>query len=106
MSEQNLQAPINGTDRYRVEKMVDYGITGFADHFRMLSYWRRLLAGENDPEEIAQGLAMALRPGRYIPTPRPPRLPAITINVTGHLDPDALANAIKSAVGQALSGQR
>lgn len=105
MAEQDPLAPINGTDRHMVEKMVGFGITGFADHFRMLSYWRRLLAGDNDPEEIAQGLATALMPGRYIPTPRPTRAPAITINVTGNLDPDALASAIKSAVERVLSGQ-
>lgn len=106
MAEQDPKAPINGTDRHMVEKMVGYGITGFADHFRMLSYWRRLLAGENDPEEIAQGLAMALMSGRYIPTPRPTRAPAITINVPGNLDPEALASAIKSAVEQAFAGLR
>lgn len=102
MAEQDLQAPIDGTDRHMVEKMVGYGITGVADHFRMLSYWRRLLAGENDPEEIAQGLAMALRSQRYIPRPDPIRAPAITINVSGNLDPEALASAIK----QAFAGQR
>lgn len=103
MAEQDPQAPISGTDRHMVEKMVGYGITGVADHFRMLSYWRRLLAGDNDPEEIAQGLAMALMSGRYIPAPRPIRAPAITINVSGNLDPEALASAFKSAFEQALA---
>ena len=106
MAEQDPQAPINGADRHAVEKMVGFGIAGVADSFRMLSYWRRLLAGENDPEEIAQGLVMALGSQRYIPKPNPIVAPAVTINVSGNLDPEALASTIKSAVERAFADQR
>ncbi|WP_448196698.1 hypothetical protein [Pseudomonas putida] len=87
---------INGAHRSLVEKMVDHGITGFCDHYRMLSFWRRLLAGENDPEEIAQGLAMALRPGRYIPNPGPGRNMSVTLNISGPLDAQALTDSLKA----------
>lgn len=106
MAEQNPQEPINGIDRYRIEKMVGYSITGFADHLRMLSFWKRLLAGENDPEEIAQGLALALCPQRYIPKPKPGHGVSITINIAGDADPQALSGAIKSALASEFSSRR
>ena len=99
MSEKDPLPPINGADRNLVEKMVGYGITGTSDHFRMLSFWRRLLAGDNDPEEIAQGLARALRPGLYIPNPGPGRSMAVTINISGSPDAQALADALNGALG-------
>lgn len=99
MSEKDPLPPINGADRNLVEKMVGYGITGTSDHFRMLSFWRRLLAGDNDLEEIAQGLALALRPGRYIPNPGPGRSMAVTINISGSPDAQALADALNGALG-------
>ncbi|AZC37106.1 hypothetical protein [Pseudomonas chlororaphis] len=100
MSEKDPLPPINGAHRSVVEKMVDHGLTGFADHIRMLSFWRRLLAGDNDPEEIAQGLAMALRSGRYIPNPGPGRSMAVTINISGNPDAQALADALRGALGE------
>lgn len=105
MAEQNPQDPINGIDRYRIEKMVEFGITGFADHLRMLSFWRRLLAGENDPEEITQGLALALCPQRYIPKPKPGQGVSITINIGGDVGPEALSGAIKSALASEFTSR-
>ncbi|MNM97592.1 hypothetical protein D3C81_1101000 [compost metagenome] len=99
MSEKDPLPPINGADRDVVRKMVEYSITGFADHIRMLSFWRRLLAGDNDPEEIAQGLVMALQSGRYIRDPGPGRSMAVTINTSGNPDAQALADALNGALG-------
>lgn len=105
MSEKDPLPLINGVHRSLVEKMVNCSITGFADHARMLSFWRRLLAGDNDPEEIVQGLAMALRPARYIPNPGPGRGMAITINISGNPEPAVLADALKSAFEVHFPGQ-
>ncbi len=105
MSEKDPLPPIDGVHRSLVEQMVGHSITGFADYARMLSFWRRLLAGANDPEEIAQGLAMALRPGRYIPNPGPGRGMAITINISGTSDPAVLAETLKSAFAVRSPGQ-
>ncbi|MFB1634145.1 hypothetical protein [Pseudomonas sp. AP-1] len=99
MSEKDPLPPINGADRRLVEKMVERGINGAADHLRMLSFWRRLLAGDNDPEEIVQGLAMALQSGRYIRNPGPGRSMTVTINISGSPDAQALADALNGALG-------
>lgn len=105
MAEGKPQEPISGVDRCQVLKMVDNAVTGFCDHFRMLQYWQRLLAGENDPEEIAQGLAMALSPRRYMKNPGPVRGVAITLNIMGNAEPEVVAGAIKSALA-CSPGQR
>lgn len=102
MSEQDPLPLINGADRYLIDKVVKNGITGFYDGFRMLSFWRRLLAGDNDPEEIAQGLVLALSNGRYIPKPDPVRCMAVTVNISGAADPVALAGAIKDALPEPM----
>jgi|GEM_PF-1784073 len=106
MSEKDPLPPINGADRHLIMSMVDKSLAGYADHFRMLSFWRRLLAGENDPEEIAQGLALALGVGRYVRAPEPAKALAVKINVSGVIGPDALADAIKGGLAKCFDGQR
>lgn len=99
MAEKEPLQPINGADQALVMKMVDLAIEGVCDHYRMLQFWRRLLAGGNDPEEIARGLAMALAPSRFIRNPGPGRNVAINLTVTGNADAEAVAASVKNALG-------
>ncbi|WP_462402175.1 hypothetical protein [Pseudomonas sp. Marseille-QA0332] len=101
MAEQRKNAPINGTDSETVAKMVDFQITGFCDHMRMRDYWRRLLAGDNDPDVIAEGLCRALSGGRYIKGPA--RQVTINLNIQSAADPQALAAALATHVEQAVA---
>jgi hypothetical protein len=95
--------PINGADRFLISKMVGYQVTQFADNARMLQFWQRLFAGENDPEEIAQGLCLALSGGRYVPKPRAAM--GMTVNLTISASGDASPEQISSAVVKALQTQ-
>lgn len=106
MAESNAQEPINGFDRLQIEKMINHQITRFADYARMQSFWRRLLAGDNDPEEIVQGLCMALSTGRYIVNPGAGVVHNITFNIAGDADPVAMASALKAAFDGAARTHR
>lgn len=100
MAEENMQASINGVDRHLIAKMVDNQVTRFADHFRMLQFWRRLLAGDNDPEEIAHGLCQALSSGRYVKAPD--AAGSVTNNITIHLPQGADVGSLADALAKAL----
>jgi hypothetical protein len=95
--------PINGADRFLISKMVDHQVTQFADRARMLQFWQRLFAGENDPEEIAQGLCLALSGGQYVPKYRPAM--GMTVNLTINASGDASPEQISSVVVKALQAQ-
>lgn len=99
MAEKESLPPINDADRMLVFRMVDNAVDGTCDHYRMLQFWRRLLAGTNDPEEIAQGLTMALTPRRLIRNPGPGRNTVVNVTVTGDADPEAVSASIKNALG-------
>lgn len=92
--------PVDGVDRFFVSKMLDSQITQTYDHCRMLQLWRRVLAGENDPEEIAQGLCLALSGGRYVPRSKP--VSGMTVNLSINLNRDANPDQISAAVVSAL----
>lgn len=92
--------PIDGTNRHQVRKMIELQITQYADHFRMVQYWRRLLAGENDVEEIVQGICMALSGGRYIEKPHP--RPGVTLHLTVNVNGAADAEQVGAAIGKAI----
>lgn len=99
MSEQQPLPPINGAHSNLVEKMVDRAVSGECDYYRMLQFWRRLLVGENDPEQIAQGLARALGSCRFIRNPGPGRGTVVNLTVTGNANPEAVTDALKAALG-------
>lgn len=101
MADSKKLGPINGTDSETVTKMVEFQITGYCDHFRMRDYWRRLLAGDNDPEVIAEGLCQALSGGHYIKGPA--RNVTINITVQGDPNPQALAVALADEVERAVA---
>lgn len=101
MAEQRKNAPINGTDSETVAKMVGFQITGFCDRTRMRDYWCRLLAGDNDPEVIAEGLCRALSGGQYIEGPA--RNVTINFNVQSAAEPQALAAALAADVEKVVA---
>lgn len=99
MTEQQQLPPINGADSDLIKKMVDGAVSGQFDHYRMLQFWQRLLAGENDLEQIAQGLALALSSQRFIRNPGPGRSTVVNLTVTGNANPEAVAGTLKAALG-------
>ena len=98
MAEQDPLPPMNGMDQFQIDKMIDRQIERFYDHARMLSFWRRLLAGDNDPEEIAKGICTALSAGRYERIAAKKGAVTINISVSGDANPQAFADALASAL--------
>ncbi|MFR0674639.1 hypothetical protein ACLUUI_14450 [Enterobacterales bacterium AW_CKDN230030176-1A_HGKHYDSX7] len=101
MADSKKRAPINGVHSEMVATMVDHQITGLFDRVRMHEFWRRLLAGDNDPEVIAEGLCRALSGGRYIEGPA--RTVTINLNIQSTANPEALAAALTTQVEQAVA---
>ncbi|ATR83777.1 hypothetical protein CS390_15125 [Pseudomonas sp. HLS-6] len=98
MAEKDELGPVNGFDRHQVRKMIDNQVTQHFDHYRMLSFWRRLLAGENDPEEIAKGICMALSGGRYIKKPDTRVINNVTIQAPPGSCPESIAQELKKVL--------
>lgn len=98
MAEQDPLPLINGMDQFQISKVIEHQIARFYDHARMLSFWQRLLAGDNDPEEIAKGICNVLSTGRYERIA--PKKGAVTVNisVSGDANPQALADALATAL--------
>ncbi|MGY3286273.1 hypothetical protein ACVW05_003899 [Pseudomonas fulva] len=81
--------------------MVDHQITGQFDQYRMRDYWCRLLAGDNEPEVIAEGLCRALSGGRYVKGPA--RNVTINLNIQSAANPQALATTLAVEVEKAVA---
>lgn len=101
MANSKTRGPINGVDSETVATMVARQIAGEFDQYRMLDYWRRLLAGDNEPEVIAMGLCRALSGGRYIEGPA--RNVTINLNIQSAAKPQALAAALAVEVEKAVA---
>ncbi|MDD2059143.1 hypothetical protein NPS58_17100 [Pseudomonas putida] len=89
--------PISGFDRFQISNMVDRQISQEFDYHRMLSFWKRLMAGDNEPEEIAQGLCIALSLGRYV-RKEGAGIRNVSIQVFGEVDPKEIAKAVSGAI--------
>jgi hypothetical protein len=96
MADSKTRGPINGVDSETVATMVDHQITGQFDQHRMRNFWRRLLAGDNDPEVIADGLCRALSSGHYIQAPA--RHVTVNLAVQGSVDAEALVAEVRQAL--------
>lgn len=101
MADSKTRGPINGVDSETVATMVARQVTGEFDQYRMRDYWRRLLAGDNEPEVIAEGLCRALSGGRYIEGPA--RSVTINLNIQSAAKPQALAAALAVEVEKAVA---
>lgn len=100
MSETKMSTP---PCRHTVAKLIEYQIHQVFDRTRMREAWERVFAS-GEPAELAEGMCMALSGGRFSREPRPvvTMAPQITINVSGDVDPEALANALKGALAEAM----
>ncbi|MNJ24272.1 hypothetical protein D3C77_186840 [compost metagenome] len=97
--------PISGFDRVQILRMVDRQVSQEFDYYRMLSFWKRLMAGDNDPEEIAQGFCLALSGGRYVRKENA-CIRNVTVQVFGAVDPEEIAKTVSatfSGAAQAVS---
>ena len=99
MAEKDELGLINGFDRHQVFRVIDDQVNQHYDHCRMLSFWKRLLAGENDPEEIAKGICMALSGGRYIKKPDTRVINNVTIQAPPGSCPESIAQELKKVLG-------
>lgn len=90
------KGPINGFEHYNLTQIVDMHITGAIDSHRAKDFWRRLFAGDNDPEEMAKGMVSALGYGRYVPRSESKAV-VVNITVNGDVPPERIAEAVKGA---------
>ena len=95
------KGPINGVDSATVEQMVCGQIEQRYDALRMRQFWRRLIAGENDPEQVADGICRALSGGHYVPK-EPTAVSNISVQVFGEASPEGIAKALGGALVPSL----
>ena len=86
MAEKDELGLINGFDRHQVFRVIDDQVN------------QRLLAGENDPEEIAKGICMALSGGRYIKKPDTRVINNVTIQAPPGSCPESIAQELKKVL--------
>lgn len=96
------KGPINGATSGMVENMVCGQIEQRYDAVRMRQFWKRLIAGENDPEQVADGICRALSGGHYVPKVAA-QVCNITVQVTGDACPNAVAKSVAAGLGRALA---
>lgn len=96
------KGPLNGVDRTTLAQMVQAQLSQSFDAYRMREFWRRLFAGDNDPEEMAEGMCLALSGGQYVERDKEGMVLNITINGSG--DPEQIAAAVKASMVGAHSG--
>ncbi|QGW77757.1 hypothetical protein GPJ81_14030 [Pseudomonas alkylphenolica] len=95
------KGPINGVDSAMVEHMVCGQIEQRYDALRMRQFWKRLIAGDNDPDQVADGICRALSGGHYV-RKEPAVVSNISVQVFGEASPEGLAQALSGALGPSL----
>lgn len=89
--------PINGVESGTVEHMVCGQIEQTYDRYRAHDFWMRLIAGDNDPRQVADGICRALSGGHYV-RKEAAQICALTIHVDADADPKVIAQAVSEAM--------
>lgn len=95
--------PINGVHSSTVAHVLSGQIEQTYDRLRAHDFWVRLIAGDNDPKEIADGICQALGGGYYV-RKEDAVGHSITIQVLGNAAPEDVARTVSEALSSTLKG--
>ncbi|MDZ5740962.1 hypothetical protein [Pseudomonas asiatica] len=90
----------NKPDRFTVKQLIERQIDQTYDRIRMRQAWERVFAS-GDPAELAEGMCMALSHGGFTREQKPMQ---ITLNISGNVDAQALADSLKAFSEVAVTG--